>query len=300
MPRRLRTPVADLLLGRNPNIPGSPLFKSQVEIVLSILRLKDSPYKEQLSLRSYLSQVLTGRRPCRGNLADCILRVVTGKFSTDEQREHVRTILLEAIKAHNEKTFPEYHLLSPAAMKVTRAEIFEEMWNRQDKARTIFIINRTPIELEPDLAKEMSRDFAADTITALQRGKPHVFCVADKSTAILLWMSFFKRLLPRQTGERKREKAINQLNSLEEHETLKVYTIPPSYCVQPTVVFDCDSPKKASGWIWYLPNFPEHLVEMSRDVLVEWIKVYSNPIMAEQLEGLERVTWKDVRDRYLK
>jgi len=103
-----QTPLAKWLLHRHPelgNILLFKLFKSQTELARLILKVPDSGYTSEINLRSYLNQVLLGRRRCSENLGECIVRVTLGKVPKKDQGK-VEERLREAIQTHNEETVP--------------------------------------------------------------------------------------------------------------------------------------------------------------------------------------------------
>src|ERR1044072_6302933 len=254
-----RTQLAQILLGKNPEFLPSPLFKSQAEIAKLIVNIPESDYDDEMNLRSFLNQVLIGKRRCNEKLADCIVAVASEKLANTKQRDRVKKTILQAIQTHND-TVQQYQARYPG--EVTRQEIFERMSAIQREAETVFIINMKPLELVPKSINPKQQDLTKYTIQAMFEGKQHVFCVPDKSIAILLWKAFYKEILEcHAAGE---DEADRKLAKLEQDGVLTVYKIDHRTCVHSTVVYNSGFPERASGWIWYVPYDSNQLAEMPK------------------------------------
>jgi hypothetical protein len=285
-----RTQLARILLGKNPELLPSPLFKSQAEIAKLIVDSPGSVYDDVIILRSFLNQVLLGKRRCNQKLTDCLVAEASKKLESPKQRDRVKKIILQAIETQNDEV-QRYQARYPG--EVTRQEVFDRMSTIQEDAESVFIINTKPLELVPKSINPKQQALTKNTIRAMLAGKRHIFCVPDKPTAILLWRAFYQEILEDDAvGE---DDADKKLAKLEHDRILTVYKIDPRLCVHSTVVYNADFPEKASGWIWYVPYDSNQVVEIPKQVLENWTREYFNPISTQQLEGQERISWKEAK-----
>jgi hypothetical protein len=275
------TPLAQLLLGKGSS-RKEPLFSSQTDLVGKIVKQGGS-YSSHSSLRSYLNQVLVGRRACSDSLEAEIQKAIENIHSVgkDEQSK-IKEDLEAAVKVHNDFTVPEFHNLTPRAMQETRLEAFNKMRVRQAAAKSVFIINLEPLEISDD------NSLAGETSETLGRKIPYVFCVGGRDTGILLWKAINKELGRNRTVT-KRDALIKQL---DEDDILKIYALPQRDCLHPVVVFDPDK-RDATGYVWYVPQDPGAMAQFPDHVLQNWLRLYYRPIMAEEFGQQERIRWSN-------
>ena len=290
-----RTPLAKLLLARIDDVPGSPLFNSQVEMASIILELAaGSDYSAEPTLRSFINQVLMGRRRCNEKLTKYIINAVSKKVQKKHQAK-VQEKIIEAINYHNDFTVPKYFAANPSEKPM--GEILEIMAQKQQEAESVFIINMYPLEVVDESKDKKAEKITKETLEALFASKPHTFCVPDTATAIRLWKAFYREILVSQGNP---DKADKKLLELENAGVLTIHAIPLRDCVHSTVVYNASSPNTRSGWIWYVPFKPHEIAEMPAQVLEHWIREFFNPIESEQLIGQERVKWSEVRKTHLR
>lgn len=293
-----RTELAKLLLNRSLDVPGSPLFKSQAEISRLIVKIPDSGY-EEAGLKSFLNQVLKGRRRCNDKLANCIITLINEKLQNQKHCEKVKEIILQGIQDHNDYAVAKYQSRFPG--EVTRDEAFEKMLAIQKKANSVFIINSRPLELVSQFSSPKQQFLVQETIRSILKGKLYIFCVPDILMAEALWKSFYKGILDisdlQKDKNRAEDVASAKLLSLEQDGVLTVYLINPRDCIHSTVVYNAGDPGDSSGWIWYVPWNSKEIAEMPKEVLYSWTQNYFYPISAEKLDGQERIKWAEIEKR---
>lgn len=282
------SPLIKLLLGRSQDIPGSPLFSSQADLAKAISELPNSSYRgKELSLRSYLNQVLKGWRRCSERLEVCVIEAVKNKIAGKSDRKDVEERIRQCVKQHNEIIVPGRQASDPDNVPV--AAILDNITARQKTAESVFIINSTPRELT-----EGAHDSLAGlALQDLLLGKSYVYCLPNKTQAIMLWRSFLKELIELKGMDI--DRADEKLKDLEQKGSLAVHVIPHSHCLHPTVVFDAET-SRAEGWIWYVPYDPNKAVEWPKQVLLQWKTMVYDPIATGLFPGQERITWKDSRE----
>lgn len=286
----LASPLGRALLTKDSGgIPGSPLFQSQAEIAKAITELKNSGYRDQLNLRSFLNQVLAGKRRCNEKLAESLIEAIRNRFNS-KHHSKVVVAIQDAIGAHNEFVESKYYARFPE--DVPTGETIEEMKTKQKTSRAVIVITTRPLELIEDRSREyIWRNFIDTTIHDIQEGKkPYIFAVHERSTALLLLRGIHSALVP--LAENDGDKASQIIKEREQAGLLTVYVIPPAYCVDSRVVYDAGS-VDANGYVWYVAYDPNRAIKMPQQALENWTQWHFIPIKAEQLPGQTRIKWKE-------
>lgn len=303
-----RTGLYKLLFEKNSPFSEKPemaVFETQTQLAALIVEEKRSEYEDINSLKGYLNQVLLGSRRCGDQLANAIIIAVLKKLAKSAIPP---SQIEEVLRSQIEEDIREYHtrkIKNEEQIEKDEQGDYNALYNAQATSKSVFIINKRPLDLYPEDNDEILRLKSLTIIKIFENKIAHTYCVAEEDTAIRMWKYFFDILVK---NYEQRQGALNdetidnlgsQLEDYDRNGQINILVIEPDKCVFPVVLYDAErSTEKAFFYYARIDGrgiFRESCAQLDREQRCDFKTHFYNPIISERVVK-ERMTWGKVHE----
>lgn len=172
--------------------------------------------------------------------------------------------------------------------------IYNERINRQKEANESVIIHFEPHEAYHARKARTSsggNQLELQTVADLMKTNPptYRFCMPEKALVDFKTGIMFETIKWLKTNKQKNtEYAAKQLlKKWQDEKALFVYSLPASYCLYPTVIYDPTN-RESEGWVWFGPHTPNRITSVSNEFLLTWEKEFYKKLVNNTLPEQRR------------
>lgn len=260
---------------------GKPLFASQTDLARWITEA--GYYKNSQTSMACLSQAFT-TRPVTEKLLEGVCQAAISRAeisAPDISAQELRQRIVQLVNADEMER-------RRGPRQPPRATV-NGLIASQRLARSVFILNRRPIELT-GLAEgnPAAAELTRDALQAMSEGRKYAWCLDSRSVGIQQLGALRAGIIRFGLGD---PDALLERWTCDG--TLSMHVVAPELCVHPTAVFDPLCAERMSAWVWYVPFGWDSCVRMPREFHPTFLERVYDPIV--HAGNASRISWEEAR-----